>query len=211
VGSGIGAWVIWANGSSTLPTSVTDSSSQTYSYSGINIYNNNTSLNLALYTLNSNAHASALVITATWASAQTYLGVWAFEVQGTSGYQTGIGNSQDAPGAGASAITSTATSPLSQPNLQHAICVDAAGNALSTPSGGLTPGTNGLLLSGNSAASGVSGYQRLTNTGSIAATFGNATDAAASFLTGQSFWTETSSSTPTTSPIYYRRNVLYFI
>lgn len=195
VGSTIAALVLWNSGTSTLPTSVVDSASQTYTYSGVNVFDNNTSLNFALYYFQNNASATALTITATWATAKTFRGIWPVEFTGASAtaFQTAIGNAQDGQGGTTGAITSTNITPTSQPCLLHAVSFDATGGASSTVAGGLSAGTTGLLLTGNTAPGGSSGSQRLTSTSAIAATFTNATDTGASFLTLASTWTEAAS------------------
>jgi hypothetical protein len=195
LGSAIGALVIWDGGAgSTPPSSVVDSASQAYTASGAVVTDTNTGLNLALYRFMNNASATALAATATWASATTFRGIWPFEIaQVTStGYQLTAGQSQDSPGTGTGAISSGPTGTLSaQPCLLHVLFFDATANALSVVAGGLTAGTTGLLLSGNSFASGVSGNLRLTATTSVSATATNTTDGAgASFLTLASVWTE---------------------
>ena len=194
LGSGLGAWIIWSDNSSTLPTTVKDSANQAWTYSGKTTFDNNTGLNWALYTFSNNASATTLIVSATWASlAQTFTGIWPFEISGctTTPFQTGSANSQDAPGTGVGIITSTNATPTSQPCLVHAVSMDSQGNASSVVAGSLVAGTTGLLLSGNTAPSGTSGAVRLTSTAAFASTFTNATDGgAASFLTGQSIWTE---------------------
>lgn len=198
VGSAIGAIVLWDGGAgSAAPSSVVDSASQSYTASGSVVSDNNTGLNLGLYRFMNNASATALALTATWASATTFRGIWPFEIAGVTaaGFQLTAGQSQDSPGGGTTAITSGPTGTLSaQPALIHALFFDATANALSIVSGGLNAGTTGLLLSGNSFASGVSGNLRLTSTSSVSATAGNSTDGpGSSFLTLASVWTELSS------------------
>lgn len=192
VGSTIAVWVVWSNGAGTQPTSVVDSASQTYTYSGTTVFNNNTSLNVALYYLKNNASATQLNVTATWASAQTYLGIWPAEIQGVTAnpFQGAGGQSQDSPGSSVGAISSGNVTPTSQPALLYAICMDSRGGAVSTVAGSLNTGVAGWLLSGNTASSGLSANLRLTSTSAIASTFTNATDATASFLTVSSVWTE---------------------
>lgn len=201
VGSSILAWVVWANNGSTLPTSVVDSASQSYTYSGLTIFDNNTGLNLALYYLQNNASATALTLTATWAAAQTFTGIWPAEITGVTAtaFQAKSGNPQDSPGTGTGAITSTNATPTAQPCLVHALSFDAAGNAASTVAGTLGAGTTGLKLSTSTAASGTSGSVRLTSLTAYASTFTNGTDGTASFLTGQSIWTEAGAGTNTAS------------
>lgn len=197
IGSTITAWVLWSNNASTLPASVIDSASQTYTYSGTTVFNNNTGLNWALYYFKNNASATQLSITATWGAAQTFLGIWPGEITGVSTsapYQTSGGNSQDNPGTGTGLITSTNVTPTSAPALLYAISIDSHGGASSVVAGSLSAGTTGLLLTGNTAPSGTSGTQQLAATTPIAGTFTNATDGSgASFLTLASVWTPSAS------------------
>lgn len=199
VGSGIGCWVLFDGGAgSTLPSSVVDSASQSYTYTGTVVTDNNSGLNWALYRLNNNASATSLILTATWAAAIGYRGLWPFEISGTSGYQTSTGNDQSPPagGGGVGAITSGATGTLIQPCLAHVVSVDSQANGLSTVVSPLVTGVGspGLLLSGNSFSSGVSGSVRLTSTSPFTGALTNATDGpTASFLTGVSVWTEQAS------------------
>jgi hypothetical protein len=195
-GSTIGVWVVWSGAQASLPSGVVDSASQTYTYTSITGYNNNTGLNVALYKLENNTSATQLAITATWAAAKTFRGIWPFEISGsaTTAYQTAASNSQDSPGATTGALTSGNVTPTSQPCLLHGFALNSSGNAVNVVAGSLSAGTTGLLLSGNSFASGASGSQRLTSTSAIPATFTNTTDGGShSFLTSASVWTELSS------------------
>ena|ERR1700684_512393 len=199
IGSAIAVWLQW--GGSTLPTSVVDSASQAYTFSGVSAFDTNDGVTLALYYKLNNASATALTVTATWATGQPFQGIWAAEISGAtaSPYQTGAGQDQVAPGTGTGVISSGNVTPTSQPCLLYAVSNDDGGNASSVVAGGLTQGTTGFQLSGSTAPGGTSAYQRLTSTSAIAATFTNTTDGGTRrFLTLASVWTEASSGSTAT-------------
>lgn len=193
VGNLIEVYVLW-NGT-TRPSSVVDSASQSYTYSGTSAYDNNSGLTIALYTFPNNQSATALTVTATWASAVAYRGIWPKELAGVtaSPYQTSVGQNQatGSPGTGTGAITSGNVTPTSQPSLLSSLTFDDGGNAASVVAGSLTLGTTGLLLSGNTDASGTSASEILTSTSATAATYTNTTDGATrSFLTFAAVYTQ---------------------
>ena len=193
VGNLIEVYVLW-NGT-TPPSSVVDSASQSYTYSGTSAYDNNSGLTIALYVLPDSQSATALTVTATWASAVAYRGIWLKELAGVtaSPLQTSTGQNQatGSPGTGTGAITSGNVTPTSQPSLLSSLTFDDGGNAASVVAGSLTLGTTGLLLSGNTAASGTSASEILTSTSATAATYTNTTDGATrSFLTFAAVYTQ---------------------
>jgi hypothetical protein len=203
VGSLIEVYVYW-NTNSTLPSSVVDSASQNYTYSGTVVTDSNDGTNLALYTFANNQSATALTVTATWAGAKAFRGIWPKELTGvtTAPYQTSTGQDQAAPGAGTGAISSGNVTPTAQPCLLSAMSYDDGGNASSVVAGGLSFGTNGFLISGDTAAGGTSGSQRLTSTSAIAATFTNSTDGGARrFMTIAAVYTEAASGSTATVAI----------
>lgn len=194
-GSLIEAWIIWAG--TTNPSSVQDSAGQTYSFKN-SVYDANDGTTLALYVLPNNASTTALTVTATWASAVGYQGIWAKELTGvtSSPYQTSAGQDQPSPGTTAGLISSGNVTPTAQPALISALSSDDGGGAASTANNG-TQGITGWTLSGSgNAPGGTSSSLRVTSTSAVAMTFSNSTDGGTRrFLTMAAVYTEASGGT----------------
>ena len=198
------AWVICS--CTTAPTSVIDSASQAFTLRA-SVNNNDTGVTIYLYTYANNASATALTVTATWATAQPYNGIWLKDITGvtSSSYQTSGGQSQgppSPPGTGTGAISSGNVTPTSQPCLLSTISWDSGGNASSVVAGSLVSGTTGWLLSGGTAPTTTSASVRLTSTSAIAATFTNTTDGGSrDFVTMAAVYTEAAGG-PHVNPIW---------
>lgn len=194
VGSLIEAWIIW-NTATTQPSSVVDSAGQSYTFRS-SVFDNNDGITVALYTFANNQSATALTVTATWASAKAYCAAWTKEITGvtTSPFQTAAGQDQASPGTGTGVISSGNVTPTSQPCLLSALSWDDGGGATSVVAGSLTSGISGWLLTGGGgAATTISASQHLTSTAPIAATFTNTTDGGTRrFITIAAVYTEAS-------------------
>lgn len=169
-GSSIEFFVIWNGSSSSLPT-VTDSASQTYVQKGSVIVDNNDGLNVVVFLLQNNASATTLTVTATWGSAQTFVGSHVKEIASvtTTSFQVTAGQNQVTPGTGTDAISSGSITPSAQPNLisAYSFCDGngtalAAGTGYTSGIGGWDGGSGNLLLTES---------QRTTGTSATAATF----------------------------------------
>lgn len=188
-GATVEAYVL-AVGNAT-PSSVADSADQAYTLR-TSIYDSNSNLTFALYTLANNQSATTLSVTATWAASTYNNGVWAKCLTGVTAaaYQTSIANYQINPGTAANAITSTALTPSEQPALLSAVSASGGGNAL-TAGSGFTAGTIGFSVQALSES------VLLMSTSAIPATYTDATDGdSRDYLTIAAVYTSASTPPP---------------
>lgn len=178
VGNTIEVCLQWSNGPGTLPSSVVDSAGQHYTQQGPTLNNTNDGSWMTVYTFPNNQSATALTVTATWASAITYGAIRHKEINQVGTIQAVIGQYQTTPGTTSGAITTGLSGTLSQqPVLISSSCSGDGGGAVSVAVSPFAGGTTDWVLTGSgNFATLTSSWYRATSTASIASTYTNTTD-----------------------------------
>lgn len=177
VGNTVEASFSW--GSNAVPTQVEDSAGQVYAAAKV-LYDSVHQQSLGVYVFQGNASATELVVTATFAAAQSFIGAGAKEITNVGTLMSGtgapVGQIQVGPGASNDAVSTGNLIPTAQPCL-------LSGTVLEThdpKTDAITAGTNFLLgtqgFQADTTPNSATESQRLTSLSPIAATFDDPLD-----------------------------------
>jgi hypothetical protein len=114
--------------------------------------------------------AGTFTVTHNWGTAGTFRGIHVWTYNGVTGSSITVSNTQNGPGTGADAVTSTNLNPSSQPGALIGHTYDTNGNALNAGTGFTSRST----FPSEAATNGVSTRledKRLTSTSAVPATF----------------------------------------
>lgn len=187
IGSTIEVWV--GAGGISVPASVADSASQSYTLQG-SVHNAHSGSTLSLWTLENNQSATALTITATFSASATNCGAWAKEIGGVTasplqGTPTLV--YLTTPGTGVNAITTGSITPTTQPLVMSALVMCANAAVVATDTAAIA-GDTGWTNAGH--ANGRSESYQLTSTAATAANFTDSTNGATGYyLVGAALYT----------------------